>query len=114
MEKSGEVVCYHRRGLNWGKVAAARKDRPAPDVVYAFQIRARRLAFGNRFVREDTERRGSVDVGGVERVPVIIPIVAHRCGDGLRDPVEREGGAEEIIGGRDLAPRVPLLAEPGG
>src|SRR6516225_8692718 len=91
-EESGQVVCYELRRLNWGKVPTARKNRPALDVVYAFQIRARRLPFGDCFVGEDTERRGRVDISGVDRVAAIIPIIAHRGGDGLRGPVEREGG----------------------
>ena len=32
----------------------------------------------------------------------------HRRGDGLRDPVKSERGAEEVIGRRNVAPRVPL------
>src|SRR6516164_4082503 len=88
-KEGGQVACHQRGCLNWGKVPAARKDRPALDVVYAFQVRARRLAFGNLFVGKDTERRRCVDVCRVDRAPAIIPIVAHRAGDGLRGPVER-------------------------
>src|SRR5215472_6981207 len=110
-EESGQVRSGRRRFLNWGKVPAARKHCPALDVVHALHIRARRLALGNGLVREDCERRGRTDVRGIDRVPAIVPIVAHRRGDGLRDPVQSERSAKEIVGRRDAAPRVPLLAE---
>src|SRR4029077_18246483 len=97
-EERGQVLCDRRRFLNWGEVPAAGKDCPALDVVHALQIRARRLALENGLVREDTERRGRTDVRGVDRVPAIVPIVAHRRGDGLRHPVQGERGAEEIVG----------------
>src|SRR5438105_2913149 len=64
---------------------------------------------GNGLVRENTKRRGRTDVGGINRVPAIVPIVAHRRGDALRDPVQGERGAEEVVGRRNVAPRVPLL-----
>jgi hypothetical protein len=60
-------------------------------------------------VRENTKRRGRADVRGIDRVPAIVPIVAHRRGDALRDPAQGERGAEEVLGRRNVAPRVPLL-----
>ena len=71
--------------------------------------RADRDNLGNGLVRENTKRRGRADVGGIDRVPAIVPIVAHRRGDALRDPVQSERGAEEVVGRRNVAPRVPLL-----
>src|SRR5580704_9905361 len=110
-EERGQVSCDRRRFLHWSEVPATGKDCPTLDVVQALQIRARWLAFGNGLVSEDTERRGGTDERGVDRVPEIVPIVAHRRGDGLRDPVQGERSAEEVVGRRDVAPRVPLLAE---
>src|SRR6266852_8686653 len=109
MEEGGQVPCDRRWFLSRGEVPAARKDCPALNVVYALQIRARQFALGNLLVRENTKRRGRADVGGIDRVPAIVKIVAHRRSDALRDPVQGERGAEEVVGRRNVAPRVPLL-----
>src|SRR5215469_17122685 len=114
MEESREIGCNRLWLLSRGEVPAARKDYPALDAVHALQIRARRLALGNGLVRKDTKCRGSCDVGGLDRVPAIVPIIAHRRRDGLRDPVQGERGAEEVVGRRDVAPGVPLLAQVRG
>src|SRR6202162_1371399 len=72
-------------------------------------IRARQFALGNGLVRENTKRRGRADVAGIDRVPAIVPIVSHGRRDALRDPVQGESRAEEVVGRRNVAPRVPLL-----
>lgn len=97
MEASGQVPRDRRWLLNRGEVTAVRKDRPALNVVHALQICARRLALRDGLVRENTKGRGRADISGLDRVPAIVPIVAHRRGDGLCHPVQREGGAEEIV-----------------
>jgi hypothetical protein len=93
MEERDKVPRNHRRFFSRGEVPAAWKDCPTLDVVHAFQIRLRRLAFGNGLVREDTKRRRRADVGGIDRMPAIIPIVTHRRGDRLRNPVQGERNA---------------------
>ena len=86
-EESGQVLCDCCRFLSRSKMPAARKDCPSLDVVHALQIRARWLTLGNGLVREDTKCRGRADVGAIDRIPTIVPIVTHRRGDGLGDPV---------------------------
>ena len=54
-------------------------------------------------MRENTKRRGRADVGGIDRVPAIVPIVAHRRGDALRDPVQGKRRVEEVVGRRKVA-----------
>ena len=77
MEEGGQIPRDRRWFLNRGEVPAVRKDRPALDVVHALQIRTRRLALGNGLVRKDTKRCRRADAGGIDRVPAIVPIVAH-------------------------------------
>src|SRR5262249_55223791 len=112
-KKSGKIACHRCRFLNRREVPAARKRCPSLDVVHPLQIGACWLAFGNGLVREDTKCRGRGDVGAPDRMTAIVPIIAHGRSDGLRSPVQGEGSAEEGIGRRDIAPRVPLLAEIG-
>src|SRR5207302_5693804 len=69
------------------------------------------LTLRNSLVREYTKCCRCVDVGGLDRVPAIVPIVAHRRGDRLRDPVQCESGTKEVIRRGDIAPRVPLLTQ---
>src|ERR1700755_3496008 len=46
-------------------------------------------------------------------VSAVIPIVAHRRGDGLRSPIQRERGAEGGVRRRDVAPRASFFAQIG-
>src|SRR5579864_513415 len=103
-EECGQVFRNRRGLLNRGEVAAAGKDCPPLDVVYALQIWPRRLPLWNGLMREDAERRRCAYVDAVDRMPAIVPIIAHRRGDGLRDPVEGERGAEEVVIWGDVAP----------
>src|SRR4029079_7127505 len=97
-----------RRFLNRSKMAAAWKDCPSLDVIDALQIRARWLTLGNSLVGEDTKGRRRADVGAIDRIPAIVPIVTHRRGDGLRGPVQGERRAETVCGRRRVRPCLPL------
>src|SRR5215472_19136652 len=109
-EESGQVSRYSRRLLSRCEVPTTRKNCPPLNVVDPLQIRAWWLTLGNGLVREDTECCGRSDVSSIYRVPTIVPIVTHRRRDCLRDPVQRKRGAQEVIGWRDITPRMPLLA----
>src|SRR5215472_8203091 len=91
-EKSSQILCHGSWLLGGGEMPAMRKHIPPPNVVYALQIRARRLPFGNGLVREHTECRRCVDIGSINRVPPVVPIISHRRCDGLGDPVQRKRG----------------------
>jgi MacB-like periplasmic core domain len=87
-EESGQVSRYCCRLLGWCEVPSTRKDGPSLNVVYAFQIRARRLSLRNGLMSEHTKCRGRTDAGAIYRKPAIVPVVTHRRCDRLRDPVE--------------------------
>src|SRR5262249_42908315 len=77
MKESRQILRNIHRPLSRGEVPAARKHGPALDVVNAFQIRAWWFTLGNLLISKNTKCRGRIDVAAVDRVPAIVPVVAH-------------------------------------
>jgi hypothetical protein len=123
-EECGDVPRHQVRLLDRGEVPPARHRGPAPDVVQALGPLPWRLAFGHVHMRECGHRGRHADevIGAKPRFALpsaIVGVVADGEADGSGQPVERDGGQEEVAREARLeiaatvAPGAPLLQDPG-